>query len=475
MAELSRAGEPAHRASDAGGILRGAAALSIGTAAVRAASAASQFVLVIWLAPSEFGVWAAVLASLTFLTSITNFGEVNGYLAGASTLKRVIRATRRQNFLLTLAALVLAGVIGVLSGLESGILAVILALSIPFQGESEVLYAAGVKARAYSSLVVSQALAATLKLGIGIALAAVTGSALALAIPTLAYYLILIPSLRRVRRAALAIDGGDIARASGRERFSWAINSLAVSLPLQIGFFVAQFVTDDSTLGIYYLSFQVSLGLSGLLAVPLARISLATFGETRGRARLRLATDLCHVIAAGVSIVVAVVAFASIAFQDFLPMEWRPAVPIALIMLASLPTRLMAPIIEGFQQSNRQWWQSTAFNLVETVASAVIAASLAIVGLEAFAVILTAWRLCFGLVRLCIVLRDSGWPSLLTLSVCVTLATGLLTVGVLLPGGVSAWIFGAALLFASVWIIFAVRVSRRPHRPSEPIFGSTHE
>lgn len=436
----------------AGGVLRGAVSLSVGTAAVRGLSAASQLVLAIWLLPAEFGLWAASLSSLTFFTSIANFGEVNGYLSGRSkSFSRLVRATRRQNAALTVVALAAATVVLITAGAEGGVLALIIALSIPLQGEADVYYAAGVKVRAYSRLVVAQLVAAMLKLVLGVGLAVWLSSALALAIPTILYYLIQIVWLRGLRRQ-VTDDALETEPVSGRERLSWAVNSLVMTLPLQIGFFVAQFVTDKETLGLYYIAFQVSLGISGLLAVPLARVALSAFGEESGPGRVRLAVSLSQILGAAVALTVAVLSAAIILLGPFAPQEWRAAVPVAIIMLASLPIRLIAPVLEGYQQSNKQWWQSTVFNAVETLASALIALTLAYFDLVIFALVLTSWRLSFGVVRMFIVLRTGRWLPVILLASSISLSTALLSSSALVDPTYAYIILAAAAVQAVLWL-----------------------
>ncbi|CAL4860779.1 hypothetical protein MMM2322_02463 [Microbacterium sp. MM2322] len=435
-----------------GGVLRGAVSLSIGTAAVRGLSAASQLVLAIWLLPAEFGLWAASLSSLTFFTSIANFGEVNGYLSGRSTsFSRLVRATRRQNAVLTAAALVVAVVLFFASGVEGGVLAVLIALSIPLQGEADVFYAAGVKLRAYTKLVMAQLLAATLKLLLGVGLAIWLESALALAIPTLAYYLVQIVCLRDLRRR-IAEPSLESEPATPRERFAWAVNSLVMTLPLQIGFFVAQFVTDKETLGLYYLAFQLSLGISGLLAVPLARVALSAFGEESGRGRVTLAVKLSQILGSVVALAVSMLGAVVIVLGPFVPTDWRAAVPVAVVMLASLPIRLIAPVLEGYQQSNKQWWQSTVFNAVETVASALIALTLAQVDLITFALFLTAWRLAFGVIRMSVVLRSGGWLTVSLLATSIAISTALLSASALIDGMYALVFLAAAAIQALAWL-----------------------
>ncbi|MFI8632491.1 oligosaccharide flippase family protein [Microbacterium sp. NPDC077663] len=456
---LASAGEAGRR--PAGGVLRGAVSLSVGTAAVRGLSAASQLVLAIWLLPAEFGLWAASLSSLTFFTSIANFGEVNGYLSGRSnSFRRLIRATRRQNAVLMAVALVAAIVVFLAAGAEGGVLALIIALSIPFQGEADVYYAAGVKVRAYAKLVIAQLVAASLKLLVGVGLAIWLGNALALAIPTLLYYVVQIALLRGLRKQVAEREENP-EPVTIWERFSWAINSLVMTLPLQIGFFVAQFVTDKETLGLYYLAFQLSLGISGLLAVPLARVALSAFGEESGPGRVRLAVSLSQILGAAVTLAVAGLSAAVVFLGPIVPTDWRAAVPVAIVMMASLPIRLIGPVLEGYQQSNKQWWQSTVFNAIETVASALIALTLAQVDLVTFALILTAWRLLFGIVRMIVVLRSGGWFAIAFVAVSIALSTALLSSSVLVDGSYPFILLSVAAAQALVWLaVLAWRTSK---------------
>jgi len=446
------------------GVLRGALSLSLGTAGARGLSALSQVLLVVWLVPAEFGYWAAALASLSFFTSVVNFGEINGYLAGrSSSFRRMRRTTRRMNLALTLIAMLVAVVIGFLNSWTIGVLAIWVALSIPVQGESDVLYALGVKKNRIRRLVLSQVLAAVVKLGLGVCLAMWTQSALAIAISTVAYYLVMILGMRAVSATLGEDDGptGESDSVTKRERISWAVNSLVMSLPLQVGFFVAQFVTSSATLGLYYFSFQVTLGLSGLLAVPLARVSLASFGERNRSDRLILGMELSHSLAAGVMLLVAIIAIASPIAGHVLPTEWIPAIPVAVIMLASLPIRLISPVIEGFQQSDNRWWQSTAFNAVETIASASIAASLLIVDLTMFALILTGWRLLFGVFRIVYVFQGARVGSMVGLLVAISVGTATVSAAAIVSEPLGFIFTSGTIVGAAIWLIQGIRMRPR--------------
>lgn len=454
----------------AGGVLRGAITLSVGTGVVRGLSAASQLLLALWLAPAQFGLWAAALASLTFFTSIANFGEVNGYLSGrAPGFQRLVRSTRRQNLLLTAAAGIVVIVIWRVSGTESGILALMLALSIPLQGESDVFYALGVRQRMYGRLVWAQLAASIVKLGLGVAVAVLTASALALAVSTLVYYVVLLAVLRLLQ-GGTENDTEHLAAIPRNERATWAVNSLVMSLPLQIGFFVAQFVTNDAILGVYYLSFQISLGLSGLLAVPLARVALSAFGQSRGQTRNLLALDLTYALAATVAAIVGAVSIAALIAEPFVPDEWQVAVPVAILMLASLPVRLVAPVLEGFQQANAQWWQSTWFNVVETLASAALALALAVVDLRTFALFMVIWRLAFGVVRMCIVLRSAGRLRLFGAAALIFILTAAMTTGGWVGGHFAIGIFGGVIVASACSMaVIGHRILKR-----RSVIGTTH-
>lgn len=182
-------------------VLRGTLTLSIGTALVRAGSALTQLLLAIWLLPAEFGTWAAAIASLTFFTSIVNFGEVNGYLSGrAPSFHRLQRTTRRMNAVLTGVALIAIVPIWLISGPDTAALALIVAIGIPIQGEADTLYALGVKQRAYGRLVLVQSWSSGVKLALSIAIAIPTGTALAIAIPALVYNVCVVIALRGLSR-----------------------------------------------------------------------------------------------------------------------------------------------------------------------------------------------------------------------------------------------------------------------------------
>src|SRR5690606_15513563 len=119
--------------------------------------AVSQAVLVVWLSPEEFGLWAAATSSMAVLTGLVNFGEVNGYLAGGEErLREARRAIWRLNGLLTLVAGVVVASYWVSGQHEVAILVALVGLNIPLLGECNLLYAAYVRRRANGSLVRAQ-------------------------------------------------------------------------------------------------------------------------------------------------------------------------------------------------------------------------------------------------------------------------------------------------------------------------------
>lgn len=457
------------------GVLRGALTLSVGTAFVRAASAFSQLALVIWLAPTEFGFWAAAVSSLAFFTSVVNFGEINGFLSGrAPSFARLKKATRKLNALLMAVALIAVIPIWILSGTEVGVLALIVALAIPAQGEADTLYALSVQKKVYRRVVWTQAWASAVKLALSVGIAVASSSALAIAIPAFIYNILVIAGLRSVaksvRRAQHMESPVPVPR---RERISWAINTLVMSLPLQIGFFVAQFVTDAATLGLYYLSFQLSLGISGLLAVPLARVSLSALAEAPSEQRTHLSISLGHALSSGVTAVVALVSMAALVSTTLIPTQWQAAIPVTLIMLASLPIRLVSPVIEGYQQARNQWWQSTLFNTIECVATVAIALTLSMVSLPQFALLLSAWRLGFGILRMIFVLRDARRASLILLSIAISLATIALVAIPFLPEPTAMVLGAGCTVVAAAWFATTVRTARTSwparHIPPRPV------
>jgi O-antigen/teichoic acid export membrane protein len=444
-----------------GGLIRRIFGLSIGTTAARGLAMTSQLLLAVWLTPAEFGHWAAAASGIALLSGLTNLGEHSGYLSGTGSSWRSSRIRALgANSGLALLGLGVAGLYLLGGRPEVAALVAVASLCIPVAGDNEMQYSAGVKLKATRHLVTAQVCASAVKLIVAVAIAVSTGSAMALAISMIVSFLaldvLLLPLARRVNELEKTRQPV-FMRAS--HRVAWAANALAMSLPLQASFLSAQFVSTSELLGIFYFAFQISLGVSGLMAVPLSRVSLASFSESRGRERDALASRLIQqfgMIAACASSALAILLLLA---APSVSESWKLAIPATIALLASLPIRLIGPIVDGYQQSSNAWWQSTGFNVVAALgmASAGLVGALGEVILVALSV--SVWLVLHGLIRIVMVLRCLG-----TRILSRVLIPNLACSALILAASVQTPIWAITLCTTSMLIAIALALSSNGHR-----------
>lgn len=448
-------------------MLRGILGLSVGTIATRALAAVSQLLLAFWLTPADFGAWAAATSLISVLTGLANFGEVNGYLSGkGGTYERVKRTTRTQNSVLAVLGLVLAATYFVRGENEIGWLAVIVTLTIPLVGDAERMYSTGVKFRFYRTVVTAQTVAAIVKIGVGVGMAALGGGSLSLAVSTLLFYFAMdvIITVAMGKRIESSSDGS--ARVAVRDRVKWAVNSLFVTLPLQAGFLVAQFVTSQHVLGLYYFAYQVTTGISGLVSVPLSRVSLARFAELSGPDRGAAARKLATVFGGLTLLAAALLALVLPSIRPLLSDQWDEAVPAVILLCASLPARMMGPVMDALQQARNRWWQSTGFNALDAVGTAGVALSAVSGEVLVLAAALSAWKIVLSLFRTWIVLKDQAVVHRLALTLPVSLGALLVMGSQFVAGGPAAVASMSAGLLSVLWIATQFARRRRAAVPS---------
>lgn len=442
---------------------RGVLGLSLGTFVVQAVSAGSQLVLAAWLTPSEFGLWASAVSAMTLVTALTNFGEVSGYLSGQGV---GYRATRRRafrtNLLLVLAGLVIAGLYLLWGKPEIALYCLVLALAIPLSGDVDVKIAAVTRHDGFASIVTSQATAAVAKFGIGLSIAVVTHSAIAIAISTVGYYIVLSLVISRRARALTANEPTETEVPKSQARFSWAVNSYAMSLPIQAVFLAGQLFLDPADLGVLYIAMQVTLALSSLISVPLNRVALSAFAKTSDEEREKLAFGLGLRVVGTVAWLSAAIGLGLVLLTAYIPVLWQHAVPFALVLLAGLPLRILSPVLEARQQSAREWWHATGFSLVDAAGSAAIVLVTAQTGdLLVVCFGITAWKALVGIVRTQVALRRLSKAALGAL-----IATSVVACGLLLSAywvvGVYVGILAAGLLLVLALVL--IRVIRRRSR-----------
>lgn len=387
-------------------ILKSVSGVASGNAASRVIAAVSQLILCVWLSPAEFGYWAAAVSTTALISGLTNWGDVNGYLSGRI---RSARSIHRRLFVGNLALGLVGGAIAALyllfGGGTVGLLILLIAISVPLAGEADFRHAVAIKTRNHRAAIVAPFAAAIVKLSVGVALATISHSAWALAASFCAYHVAMILCLRSVFDADRVPDsstGGYCAVSLG-ERAVWAVNAWSVRLPLHSAILVCQFLAGPEMLGILYLSFQATIGISGLIAVPLGRVTLANLATLERQTRDVVTARLGMILTAVVVIVVGVVVYGCRTVVPVLSGEWRSAAAVIAILSASLPARIVTPLVDARQMANGEFRQGTVLNLVDAAGTAIAALTCLSGDPLIVAVALAAWKVVFCSVRLVVV------------------------------------------------------------------------
>lgn len=447
--------------NDVGRATRGVLGLSLGTFIVQAVAAGSQLVLALWLTPSQFGYWASAVSAMTLVTALTNFGEVSGYLSGQSVGYRATRARAfRANLLLVLIGLVISSVYLSWGKGEIALYCLVLALAIPLSGDVDIKIAAMTRHGSYRAIVSSQAVAACVKFGVGVLIAISTRSAIAIAIAAVVYYLTLAFLISKRAQAVSAAEGRDTALTRRRERLSWAVNSYAMSLPIQAVFLAGQAFLTPADLGVLYIAMQVTLALSGLISVPLNRVALSTLARADDADRDQLVAGLGVRVVGTVTVLSAGIGLGLVLLGGYVPTAWQSAVPFAIVLLAGLPLRILSPVLEARQQSAKAWWHATGFSLTDAIGTAAVVMLAALLGdLLVVCLAVTVWKALVGIARTIIVLRRS--PLLIRLG--LTFA-GLVASTALLSAYLTAWVYVGVVATGLVGalILLGVRRKRSP-------------
>lgn len=442
--------------------MRGVLSLSAGTVVTRGLALCTQLLLVIWLAPAQFGYWAAASSAMSLVTGLVNFGEVNGYLAHpGSMLRRTRRAIWRLNSLLVIVGLGIAGAYLYAGDARIAALALLIAVSIPIQGDSDLMYAAGIRSRQYSLLIFAQSLSAVLKLIVAVAIAFWSESALALAVSALAYYVALDAAvLSRLRRQDPPLSTPTF-EPHRRQRVSWAVNSFMMTIPLQSAYLVAQFLAAPEVLGVLYLAFQITLGISGVISQPLARVALSAFASLRGPQRAETAMSFMHVFSGGMLVVVAGGILVLPWAGSWISPEWAAAIPATLTLLVSLTPRIISPVIDGFQQSSGRWWQATSFNAVDAIGTGIAACAAVFGDVVLLAMCISVWKVLFGVGRFFIVMREVELASRAFFAGLLILVSTVGFVSVVSPDTARTTLCGLLIVLGVVWLLLALRKTPR--------------
>lgn len=447
-------------------VVRGVLSLSAGTLAVQTMSAIGQLVLAFWLSPVDYGYWAAATSVLAIATGLVNLGEVHGYLSTPfASFRRASGSILRANLLLMLIGF-LVGASYYLRGQGFiALLIVLCSLNFPLLGESNLLYAYYVKSAQRTRLVAAQFLGALVRLTVGVIVAWATASAIAFAVSMLAYSAVLVAVLRfgYVREEAAASG----VRASVRQRFAWASLSAMQMLASQVDYLVVSLVSTPELLGVYFFSYQVTIGLGTVLAGPLSKSALSELAREVDTRRRILATELIAFTVGGVGIVCAVGAILLLLLRGFLPHEWQSAVPVIVICLGSVPARFVTPITDAVQMAGGRWWRSTSLSGADMVGTALVALVSITGNVVWLAAAVVCWKVLFSLVRYLVALPSLAGVARSGVAVYLPIFAGSMVVGGLDPDRFG--VVGPALgvLAASLSLLSSLALSRGHGRRSE--------
>ncbi|MDX2358775.1 oligosaccharide flippase family protein [Dietzia sp. PP-33] len=442
-------------------IIRTTAYLTIGTFVAQGLGTASQFLLAAWLTPSDFGLFATANASLFILFALVNLGDVTGYLSNQGWSERLLlKSTLKLNLLLSFLALLVASVYLIQDRIILGWIVALLAVQVPLMGRTLALYAIAVRHGRVRLIVLSQMAAASLKLLIGILVAATWQSPVALALALIAYSITMAIPLEVFLRRNMPREASDETPLR-KARFKWAAHSLSQAFPTQIDYAVVAVVSSPYVLGLYYFAYQATAGISALLTGPLMKSSLAEFGQLEADER-SVAMSLLRKVTGAVAFTVVCLALLVYVGQPLFPDSWVEAPVVIVLLLGSLPSRFVAPVAESRQVADDRWWRSASVNLIDTVGTAATALVALTDSVLALAGAIAIWKLIIAVIRIALCFPEAGpveigraimWPllSLMTCSIAaLTWSTG------------HSWqILSLAATLGAVIVTRALLVSRR--------------
>lgn len=397
-------------------IIRGAAGLTVGTLFVQAGGAVGQFIYAIWLTPQDFGVWATASASIFVLGALVNAGEVNGYLVEpASGLRDVLSRTRRINLVLCVLALSIAAIYALIGSIDVAAVTVILAVALPLQGRTDLLVAAFIKGRLNVQLVVAQIIATVIRLSVGIGAAWLWRSPIALGLAVLGYTMtmVLINGYQVKRHPSAVIMRGTAGTPPLHLRRDRATHKVTQVLPAQIDYFLVSLIASQELLGIYYLAYQATSAITGVITGPLTRTTIAELSHIDGEQRTRVAGALLLQVTALSTIGVLVVTALASKLQPLIPESWAGVIVPFAILLAGVPARFLTPLGEALDIVNGRWRRSSALNLVDAAGTSLASLTALSGDVVLLSLAISVWKVLFGAGRGMMALEGGRRPAAL--------------------------------------------------------------
>lgn len=386
-------------------IAKAAGAVSIGSLIVQVGGVLGQLLYAFWLDPGDFGLWATASASVALVGSFLNAGEANAYLAGrALGVKGAFKRSGTFNYFLAALGSLIAIIYAVFFDMKIAILIVILVVGLPLQGRSSMLIASFIKTRSQAKLITFQAIATIVRLLVGVLVASIWMSAIALALAYVSYSvaLAILGHLWIKRTAPYLLSLTSESAGSRSLRFDRAIHQFSQTLPNQIGYLTTSIFASAQLLGLYFFAYQATSAISGVLASPLSKATMSELSHVDKSQRIPVAWRFLVLVVASVSLLSSCISLMVQPLSGIVGEDWRPVLAPLVIMLASLPARFVLPITEALYMVNAKWRRSIWINLSDAggiVLSTIIALVVLDGDVVVLAVAITLWKVIFGNTR----------------------------------------------------------------------------
>ncbi|GAA3867383.1 hypothetical protein GCM10022275_16360 [Tessaracoccus defluvii] len=290
----------------------------------------------------------------------------------------------------------------------------VIALDLPFQGRSAMYVAEFIKARRQGQLIVAQVIATLVRVSVGICVAALVGSSLALGLAMLANSIVMVAVgyLLGVKRGEGGGEAFSEAGPSLRFRAQLALHQVSQVLPSQVDYMVVAAAASPALLGAYFVSYQATGAISGVLAGPLSKATMSELQRVPPAERSGATFRVVLIVTSGMGLVAAALGVVVSQGMWLLPAKWADVGMPLTVLLASLPARFMTPLSEALNMVRSRWRRSTGINVIDTAGTA-LASLVALSGnIVYLAIAITVWKLVFGMARVLVALEGLRRPAL---------------------------------------------------------------
>ena len=447
-------------------ISRAAGAVSLGSLLVQAGGVLGQFLYAIWLTPADFGLWATASASVALLGAFTNGGEANAYLAGKRLgISATFKRSQLINIVLAAVTTLLALIIAVIADPRVALLIVLLAIGIPLQGRGAMLVAVFIKVRNRSALIMFQAISTCFRLVVGVCVASIWQSPLALALAHLTYALVLVV----IGQIWIKLHGASLLKASSASAGTWtlridrALHQVSQVLPHQIGYLTVSLLASAQLLGLFFFAYQATSAISGVLASPLSKATMSELSRVGRSQRVAIVSRFLILTIALVGTLTALVSVIVQPVSSLVGDTWQGVFAPFVILLASLPARFVFPVTEALYMVDGKWRRSMFINLLDAfgvATSAFIALKVLNGDVILLAVAITMWKVLYGNYRAFITLPGKRLIVIVAVIVPNTLFPVITAISVI-SLGYFHWIAFLTVVAIALFQLLLYKVSRR--------------